>query len=121
MLAALVAFFYVLPETPEQKAQKTARVSAPVNDPVRCEKILNLAVRNGTIRERPEVDRIIVDEIRWTLMPASEKSVMMQMLLCSAFKGRSMVQVEPMDFVVAYGWQSGKRLALFGPAGLKFE
>jgi hypothetical protein len=121
ILAAIFAFVYFLPETPDQKAEKSARASAPVNDPVKCERVLSIALKNGTIRQRPEANRVNVDELRWTLMPASEKSVLMQMLLCSAFNGRSMAQVEPMDYVVVYGWRSGKRLALLGSAGLKFE
>jgi hypothetical protein len=121
IVLVLIFFGSMMPDSPEKKAAEVARSSPPVNDPAKCQKIIDLASRQGLVRERPSRERINVDERIWAATPASEKSVVMQMLLCSAFGGRDMTQVEPLDGVVAYGYHSGKRLAMFGSFGLKFE
>lgn len=103
----------------QERAAKHAEV--PVNDPAACEKIIDLATKLKLVRERPKLDRVNVDEIRWAILPASEKDALLMALSCAAHGGRSLEQLESLDGAVVYGFRSGKRLALIGSFGRKFE
>ncbi len=104
-----------------QPAAIAAIPEAPINDPKKCEKIIRVVERRGIVRSRPDIDRVDVDELRWLMLPAQEKSVVLQMLYCAAHRGRSIAQGERLDRAVVYGWRSGKRLAMIGRAGITYD
>lgn len=78
------------------------------------------AQRRGLIRQRPSNNRINVDEMKWALLPATEKTALLGLLACNTY-GVQPGSLEPMQYVVAYGYRSGKRLALFGSTGVQWE
>jgi hypothetical protein len=114
-----IGYFGSSPRAPKTSAVTSA--AAPANDPAKCEKIIDLATRRGLVRGRPSLDRIDVDDWRWTSLPASEKAVLLQSLFCASHGGRTIEQAEALDSAVAYGWRSGKRVAMIGSFGINYQ
>ena len=53
-------------------------------------------------------------------LAASDKTALLALLACDTY-GKRAPDLELMEFTVAYGWRSGKRLAMFGSTGTSFE
>lgn len=100
------------PATPE-----TAAI-VPTQDPAKCDKAVALAVQYRVIRDRPTANRIDVDDALWAQAPAKTKRLTLAAALCSALRGRASMNG---DFVAAYGYRSGKRLAMITNAGVTFD
>lgn len=101
--------------------QTVAAAPARVNDPAKCEQVIDGAVRSGLVRTRPSAVRIDVEDAIWASAPAREKRVLMEVLACSAFDGIALSSIPAGDNVVAYGTRSGKRVAMATSAGVRFE
>lgn len=87
-----------------------------------CSELIAVAEREGVILGRSYDDkrRIDVDEGEWAALPATQKTALLAAVSCEVDG------VAPADLTfdqgsVAYGFRSGKRLAMFGSFGTKFE
>jgi hypothetical protein len=67
----------------------------------------------------PRGNRIEVEDRVWTNSAASEKRAVMALFFCSYLQGR--VPSEFSDYVVAYGYRSGHRVAMASSAGVTLE
>jgi hypothetical protein len=72
-----------------------------------CAEVLKSGERIGLIKERPTSVRINVEDRIWSETSAGSKRGFLLALGCAAY-GRPLGD----DHVVAYGFRSGKRLAL---------
>lgn len=106
-------------EPPAEPA--VAEAPARVNDPAKCEQVIDVAVRSGLVRARPSAERIDVEDARWAAAPAREKRVLMEVLACTAFDGIALSSIPAGDGVVAYGHRSGKRVAMATSVGVRYE
>ena len=84
-----------------------------------CGNLLTSAKRNGLIRERPSPNRINVDERLWSELPASVKDTTLQAVSCELW--RSSVPPTVGNYVVAYGWRTGKRVQMLTSVGMSRE
>jgi hypothetical protein len=100
------------------KEQPPATITAQAADPKPCDDLLDQAERSGLIRERPSTERINVEDRMWHSFPASSKKGLMLALRCSKLRGQP---GQDTDYVVAYGYRSGKRLAMATGVGVNFE
>ncbi len=98
-----------------------AQQTRPANNPAQCEKLIAIASRQGLVRGRPALDRINVEDRIWRIASADDKRVLMQALACASFGGRALSQLQPMQFVVAYDYRSGHRVAMASSAGVSLE
>lgn len=116
VLGFLAFLFFSGEDTPP------AAPATPVGAAVRqqCADVIDLAKKEGVVRDRPAANRINVDELRWAALPASTKTDVLKGLACDAF-GVQPDDLGAMDYVVAYGFRSGKRLAMLGSTGVTFE
>lgn len=80
-----------------------------------CRELLAKATSEKVIRHRPQPYRINVDEIRWAALDAYTKDRIMQAVACDVW-GRSMPP--PSEYVVAYGYHSGRRLWMLTSVGM---
>lgn len=119
----LVFFLWFCSSTADQRGDGPAapsRSQAAAQDPAPCNKLLDQAEKARLIRHRPDTNRIDVDERLWTEMPASSKRGIMLALRCSVLGGQP--DTEPLgNYAVAYGYRSGKRLAMATSVGVEFE
>lgn len=122
VIALLYFFFGDANDAPPGSSQSSSNAPVPLSAEVRkqCASLIDLGKKEGVIRERPAANRINVDELRWAALPASTKTDVLKGLACDAF-GVQMDDLGAMEFVVAYGFRSGKRLAMFGAEGTSFE
>jgi hypothetical protein len=120
-IVALVAFGSMLPKDSQDAAKEAARSEPPTNDRAKCDQVIDIAVKSGLVISRPSADRLNVNETIWENTLTDEKAVLMQMLICSAYGGRTLAQIEDLDTAVIYGAHSGKRLAMIGTFGIKYE
>ncbi len=100
-------------------AAEAATATSPILDDEavkQCGSYLSLATRNGLIRSRPSPNRINVDERLWAELPASAKDTTMQAVSCELW--RSSMPPTVGDYVVAYGWRTGKRLQMLTSVGM---
>lgn len=85
-----------------------------------CNAALAKAEAAQLIRQRPTATRINVDDGQWAQLPADLKEKILAAVSCAAL-GRW----QPLDIsegpVVAYGWRSGKRVAMLTSVGVVFE
>lgn len=56
----------------------------------------------------------------WAQMDASDKTALLALLACDAY-GKRGPDLNILEFTVAYGWRSGKRLAMLTSVGITFE
>lgn len=85
-----------------------------------CTDALTKAQANGIVKQRPTPNRINVDEVIWSRMTASDKTALLALVACDAY-GKRQADLALMEYTVAYGWRSGKRVAQLGSAGTTFE
>jgi hypothetical protein len=83
-----------------------------------CRRSLDRATRAGLIRTRPANNRANVEDLAWAILPADEKHGILAALACDAYEGRPL---ETMDYVVAYGYRSGRRVAMLTSVGATFN
>jgi hypothetical protein len=103
-------------------AADAATAASPILDDEavkQCGSYLSLATRNGLIRGRPSPNRINVDERLWAELPASAKDTTMQAVSCELW--RSSMPPTVGNYVVAYGWRTGKRLQMLTSVGMSRE
>jgi hypothetical protein len=84
----------------------------------KCAAAIEQAARIGLVRERPAPNRINVDEVLWAQLPASTKDQTMQFVACARWRK---AMPPPGEYVVAYGWRSGRRLWMLTEAGMLRE
>lgn len=85
-----------------------------------CAAAIVQAARSGLVRERPAANRVNVDDGKWRLLPASEKAALLALVACDAF-GLAPGELAFSQHTVAYGWRSGKRVAMLTQVGTAFE
>lgn len=111
----------VLSALPDGSNSEQAASSAPAGyTPERiaeCQRVIALGEKAGLVRARPQERRIEVDERLWAAVDAGTKRGLMMAVFCAAFRGRP----ETLDNAVAYGYHSGKRLAMASELGVSFE
>jgi hypothetical protein len=100
----------ILREAPPQETTASSQVA-------QCEQVIQQGQQLGLIRNRPQRQRIDVEEKLWTLMDASERRGLLLALRCSAYPASA----RPTDQAVAYSAQSGKRLAQTNAQGVAFD
>ena len=110
-LAALASFL-------GNETKSTQATRAVTGDITPCIDLLRQAEAEGMIRERPSSNRINVEDRLWESFPASSKDGLIRALACEAF-GRG--PLADADYVVVYGYRSGKRLAMQTPVGINHE
>jgi hypothetical protein len=117
LLAGLTLSYVTRPPTQSAAPMRTDGssvrvVSAPVLSAerlARCRKTIAAATRDGVIRERPSPGRVRVDDTLWRELPPASQGRIMQALACDVWQA-----VAPPENreIIAYGWASGKRLAM---------
>jgi hypothetical protein len=123
IIAALTAAVYVLGLfVPHQTGPSTSAAATPAPSfsserVAECEKLITRAEKQGLVRSRPSNTRINVEDAAWRAFPADSKRGVMLALACSAF-GHPM---QTSEYVVAYGYRSGKRVAMATSVGVTFE
>lgn len=85
-----------------------------------CRDTVRQLERAGLIKGRPRAGRIDVDDRLWAEMPAQMKSRALQAVSCDV-QGRFIPAGFDDEAIAAYGWRSGKRLALLTQVGVSFE
>ena len=86
-----------------------------------CTDEIGRKMLSGLVRGRPSPNRVDVDEVRWARIPAGEKEALLTLLACSAY-GRSVADLDVSEPpLVAYGFRSGKRLAMMTVVGVTFD
>jgi hypothetical protein len=97
-----------------------ATAAASPQDPTPCNRLLHEAEEVGLVRYRPSANRIDVDDRLWAQLPAGSKRGILLALRCSVLDGRR--DAEPLGaYTVAYGYGSGRRLAMATSVGVSFE
>jgi hypothetical protein len=120
-IVGLCLFAFVLGMCDRKEPPAPVAAVRPANDPAKCQKVVDLAWKNGIIREQPDAQRINVDDYIWADTAASEKRTLLQIVACTAYGGRTPAQLSAGDYVVAYGYRSGKRLGMASKAGVTLE
>jgi hypothetical protein len=124
IIFALIMFSALLP------SDKSARPVAPVISQLDaktiqgCETALKTGERSGLIRKRPKATRLDVEDVAWRLSSADDKRALLALLSCSAFGLRADDLSKDLgsdQFVVVYGYRSGRRLAMLTGYGANFE
>lgn len=114
LVAVIVLTYTCAPEAPE-----TPPVASLSSQQVaECEKLLEDGEKAGLIRQRPDTNRLNVDDAEWARFPATSKNGVIRALGCTAFNGKP---IENADYVVVYGYRSGKRLAMLTSVGVSYE
>lgn len=85
---------------------------------VQCRKVLAIGKETGVIMQRPAPNRINVDETKWAALPADVKDNTLQAVACDIWETAMPAE---MDYVVAYGYHSGKRLQMLTSVGMSRE
>jgi hypothetical protein len=85
-----------------------------------CTKSLNAAVKAKSITFLSGNNRMNVPDIGWQISDATAKRQYLALLACHAY-GRKASELNDDQYVVAYGAQSGKRLAMLTSVGVDFE
>lgn len=117
-ILAVVILWAASQLSPSTSADPVATVTPYSQERVAdCGKIISQGKKAGLIRSQPDSNRINVDDRLWADFPADAKRGILLSLGCSAF-GRPM---QSSDYVVAYGYRSGKRLAMATSVGVNFE
>lgn len=79
-----------------------------------CEALVQQARDGGLVVGRPASNRIIVDERRWSDLPAETRRILASSVRCTAKSaGRA--------YGAVYGLRSGRRLALAHDAGVELD
>jgi hypothetical protein len=89
-----------------------------------CRRIIDEATKMGVVRDKPSPNRINVEDARWAMLPADDKRSLLAAVGCAAFKLRQAdwENVSNADgYTVAYGYRSGKRVAMATATGYNFE
>lgn len=104
---------------PDEDSSKVETPAAALSsDEIRrCNDLVRQAEKAGLIRNRPTSDRIDVEDALWRSLPADSKRGIMLGLACAHY-GRPL---NGLDYVVAYGYRSGKRVAMASSVGVDFE
>jgi hypothetical protein len=114
LLAAAIAYNAVVPPAPTAISNSVAAM-----DPAECHRQLADGTRHGLIRRRRSANRIDVEDGAWAALPADAKRGIMLWLLCDFAQGRNAQGLQ--DYVVAYGYRSGHRVAMASDAGVTLE
>lgn len=85
-----------------------------------CAKAIEDGTKQGIVRKRPSADRVDVEDATWRLMAADDKRALLALVACDAF-GKRAGDLDLSEHVVAYGYRSGKRLAIMTSVGVQFE
>jgi hypothetical protein len=117
MLAAL-ALSYAANPAPSHHGAMTAATSferrpslltLSSEEILQCRKTIAAATRDGLIRDRLSPAAVRVDDALWHELRADSRDRIMQALACDSWRAAA----PPRDRqVVAYGWTSGRRLAV---------
>jgi hypothetical protein len=89
-------------------------------DPARlgqCKALMDQARATGLIKAQPRAERIDVDERKWRSLPAGAKQGILLGFACVRF-GRPM---QGFEGVSAYGYHTGRRLALATRVGVQYD
>jgi hypothetical protein len=84
----------------------------------KCEALLVKGQETGLIRARPSLNRINVEDALWRQLPADARRAFLTALACSTYGTTVLPQTE---HVVAYGYISGKRMAMLTAVGYNDE
>ncbi|MEA3042994.1 MAG: hypothetical protein QOH47_832 [Sphingomonadales bacterium] len=103
---------------PENGAMGPAAAPEAARDPGPCDAAVSRARADGLIR-RERGNRIEVEDTSWSMASADGKRGLMLLFLCSHLRGRAPSGLN--DYVVAYGYRSGRRVAMASDLGVTFE
>ena len=103
------------PEDSPSQAETAGYYSASVVS--QCKSLLDDSEAKKLIRGHPRPDRIDVEEGLWIALPAESKTGILLAVNCVT-NGRPLSGFE---YVSAYGYRSGRRLALATSVGVKFD
>lgn len=118
VIAAVIIVILVVLERTFTSRVAPATAAAYTRQQIRyCDTLINEAKTNRIIRSQPSIERINVDDVTWAALPADAKAGLMKALGCSAFGA----PLNSLDHVVAYGYRSGKRVAMLTSVGVSFE
>lgn len=121
-LVVLVAWCSGDPKDQLTEATTTAAAPTPEILPettvAKCREMLATGKRTGIIRARPEPNRIDVEDGLWAQLDSATKDRTLQAVACAVWKT---AMPGPADYVVAYGYRSGKRLQMLTSVGMSRE
>lgn len=109
-------------EPADQQAQDGVAQDAPAKlgpeQVARCRAALTAGTKSGVIRARPSPNRINVEDRLWAEMDAHTKELILQAVACDAW---GMAAPPQGQFVVSYGYRSGKRIEMLSELGIDRE
>lgn len=110
---AIVLFLMFAPHG--DKTQPLQNSSAPVAmDSLQCDRLIEIARRQGVVKGDRLGNRVRVDEARWTAMDGKAREALIGSVACAAYDGRGLASLDEGETVEIYGVQSRKRLATAG-------
>jgi hypothetical protein len=107
----------VAPAVPRPALQMAT--PAEVAQLAECGKAMDALVAMAVAR-RPSANRLDINEAEWFGLNADQKRQLMERLACSTYD-RFPAELNGQDYVVIYGLNSGKRLAMMTSAGFSFD
>lgn len=113
---ALIAIF----QNDGSPSAESKEVKAAAIDPAPCEKALGGLEQAGLIKDRPDANRVDVEEDLWAVLPAKQKRLAAAAVRCSFLKG-DIGRTDFNSYAVVYGYRSGKRLAMATGSGVTIE
>ena len=123
LIAILAIMLAVFGKDDSPPADTQAAASAtPIAEPklddaavAKCGALIAKGLKSGIIRERRQPTRIDVDDGLWAALDARTKDVVLRAVACEVWRQYTPPENE---FVVSYGWRSGKRIEMLTSVGV---
>lgn len=106
------------PDTPGDVAESAQVAKLPPEKVTQCRELIATGERIGLIKARPERNRINVDDAMWAQLPADVKDQTLAAVSCDVWQT---ALPSAFDYVVAYGYRSGKRVQMLTSEGMVRE
>ncbi|NBW12160.1 MAG: hypothetical protein EBR82_29435 [Caulobacteraceae bacterium] len=103
---------------PPSTADAGANLALSADAVATCRSLLDKGMKAGIIRGRPAPNRIDVEDSAWRELDARTKEVTLGAVACDVW-GRTAPPAD--EYVVAYGYRSGKRIDMLTASGIERE
>lgn len=117
IVLACLAIWILSRCTPDTSPPAPATTQYSADRIAECEKLISQAEKAGMIRARSDFNRIDVEDRLWRTLPAESKRGLLLAVGCVAYRHPFKIT----EYSVAYGYRSGRRLAMATSVGVKFE
>lgn len=117
---AVGALYWCSTQDPTSSPTKPAVELVDTETRASCAQAIDQATKDGIVRQRPAPNRVNVEDAVWQLMAADDKRALLSLVACDAF-GKREGDLDLSEYVVAYGFRSGKRLAMLTEFGVAYD